>query len=172
MRYVNDLHQTVTPAEFVWTMVAVVGVLIGWAGFRRAYGDRSYVRTHGFNGVLNLVTNENVRSEGTRLAIQVICFTLGCSSMFTPSRTPPGVVNVTALLFAVGFILIEVMLVWSSLASLRYKRRIVDRLVEREAKERQDAQAGGRRKDDRKPGVRIDLQTLHDPPIDRRDTLS
>jgi hypothetical protein len=51
----------------------------------------------------------------------------------------------------VGFVLIEALLVWSSVASLKYKRNLVTELMKVEREAQIAAMIGGRRRDDQKP---------------------
>lgn len=111
--------------EVWWVILTAFGVLLtGWA-LKVAMDDYNFVRDNGFNGILELRTASDRRTEFRKLVVKLALFGIGVQSLFYPSS--PKVcqssfgTEVVIILFAM-----VVIFDWNSIEGLITRHRTMD----------------------------------------------
>jgi hypothetical protein len=118
----DRIPDTVAPIEVLWTLVALMALLLHfWAGQDARQDLRSLNLLHA--PPLRLIAQSNIAVAYGLGYIQVVFVVIGIRAMTLPSPTPTGDPDVGAVLAGVAFIGAELILAGISWLSVYVRRR-------------------------------------------------
>lgn len=106
------LEQNASPIEWAYTLIALVTILISLKIYAKEREDLRYqekegrIRPESNRGEL-MVARYQTFARIISMGIRVVVFALGASAMVTPPGNPQTPISLTAIIFSVGFILIN-----------------------------------------------------------------
>jgi hypothetical protein len=85
-----QLTETLTVAEAIWVLAALVGVAFNTWALLDAIQDRCALIKSGRNGALGIISVGNVRREAMRVGIQIAFLLVGVVSLTQPPAAQPS----------------------------------------------------------------------------------
>jgi hypothetical protein len=120
-----DLATTASPLEWAWTLLAAVGFVSGIFIMGACFADLFALHRAGVEeGPLDLVARINVRAETLRTLLQGTFLMLGIVAMLRPA-SPAHDATVSAAIFGVAFIVLELLFIYDSVKTLVQRRQLL-----------------------------------------------
>ena len=113
-------------SELVFTVPAIVGLLVCWWMFNDAVADLHYLQAQRLNGAREIVARASRRNELIRTLIQADFLIIGVSAMLDVPSPAIGVI------VSGGIIAAQLMLVSQAILDRRDRHRVIDVLTQRE----------------------------------------
>ena len=113
-------------SELVFTIPAIVGLLVCWWMFNDAVADLHYLQAQRLNGAREIVARASRRNELIRTLIQTDFLIIGVSAMLDVPSPAIGVI------VSGGIIAAQLMLVSQAILDRRDRHRVIDVLTQRE----------------------------------------
>jgi hypothetical protein len=151
-----QLTETVTVAEAIWVLAALVGVAVNTWALLDAIQDRCALLRSGRNGALGIISIGNVRREALRVCIQGAFLIVGLVSLTQqPSARPSGEPGILSLVVPPVLIGVALTLVVMAVLDRADRYRVLGLLRVQRGEERRKRQTyphPGRRATDHTEG--------------------
>lgn len=108
--------------SWVWTIMAITGVVVNLHSVSDAKIDRYYAQTHIHKGTRSLVANANIRRERVRLAIQGFFVAAGILSIVNPPSVP---MEGTRAFIGAVMVIASLLTVFNSIADRHDRKRLL-----------------------------------------------
>lgn len=107
--------------ELLWTTLAIVGVTMSVRGLWDAYTDAVTLKASGRNGDGRIIAHQVFRNEGVRLVMLVAFVAIGLAAMGLPNQPA----DPRRAFVAIGFLTMEVVLVYGTFADRRDTKKLL-----------------------------------------------
>lgn len=121
------MFDTVSPVELIWTVPALLGVLVIVGGVLRVIGDWRFARRANVAPETLLIAGQRVRHQTSRMGQLVACLTIGVVSLLVPADPEPVTARLFGAIVIGGLFLIEGILVVDTLLDYVDWRRLLGR---------------------------------------------